>query len=235
MLVEGIRPVRELLSSRLQVHVILISLDAFESPEIQELRNEFHGRTDVVLSTSPPVFQQAADTESPQGILAIAELPDWSGFTPDEANPLILIVDQVRDPGNLGTLIRSSRGAQCSVVLVGRNSADPYSPKVVRASAGSVLHMPVLTLDWDKQPEWLRDVTIYVTEADAEFFYDDIDWCQAAAIVVGNETSGVSDAVFSHADGRVGIPLANSLESLNAGVAGSVVLFEAWRQRRRRI
>lgn len=233
MLVEGIRPVQELLASKLKIYAVLISADAADTPEIQNVLKDCQHRTDLVLSTLPVVFNQAANTETPQGILAIAQMPDWSGFSPDEKESLVLIVDQVRDPGNLGTLIRSSRGSGCIAVLIGPGSADPYSPKVVRASAGSVLRIPVVMMDWHKQPEWLSDTNVYVTSADAEHSYDEVDWTRASAIVVGNETSGVSDTAFAYAHGKVGIPLANSLESLNAGVAGSVILFEALRQRRR--
>ncbi|TVR73001.1 MAG: RNA methyltransferase [Sphaerobacteraceae bacterium] len=233
MLVEGIRPLRELLVSESPVLAILVSPEAAEIPEVEQILDTARDRAELVATVLPDILQSAADTDSPQGILAIAGMPDWSDFAPVERDPLILIADRVRDPGNLGTLIRSAHGAGCNAILVSRESADPFSPKVIRSSAGSVFHLPVVRFNWSNPPSWLDGVDVYITEAETEATYDDIDWTRPAAIVIGNETEGVSKAAFAHADGTVGIPLANSLESLNAGIAGSVILFEAWRQRRR--
>jgi RNA methyltransferase, TrmH family len=232
MLVEGVRPVGELLESGLPVQVVLVSSEATNADEHASLRSRCVQLDVQHLSVLPEILASAADTESPQGIIAITKMPDWSDFEPGRESPLILIADQVRDPGNLGTLIRSAWGSGCDAVLIGPRSADPFSPKVVRSSAGIVLRMPVISFTWDHLPRWMSSLRAFVASADAEQNYDNVDWSGPAAIIIGNETSGVSNAAISYAHGRVGIPLANSVESLNAGVAGSVMLFEAWRQRR---
>lgn len=216
------------------VRAVLVSDDHREAARFQEALGAARAANVVVLTVNPDVFALACDTETPQGILAICEMPDESQIPPrkSSSNPLLLVLDQVRDPGNLGTLLRSAQGAGADAVLISRESVDPYSPKVIRAGAGSHFRLRIKTLEWSDPPADLDDCAIYIAEADGDLDYVNVDWTQPAAIVIGNETTGVSSAAFSHAHGRVGIPLANSLESLNAGVAGSVILFEAWRQRR---
>lgn len=232
ILVEGIRPVQELLNAGVSTQAVLISESLDSASRV--LMSSNAAALDVsVFSVEASVFELASDTETPQGVLAICEMPDTSFSPPGQANPLLLIIDQVRDPGNMGTLLRSALGANVSRVLIGPNSADPFSPKVIRAGAGSHFRLAISMLNWEDPPVLLETCPIYVAEADAELAYDEIDWTGPSAIVIGNETSGVSSDAFARAHGRVGIPLANSLESLNAGVAGSVILFEAWRQKRR--
>lgn len=233
ILVEGVRPVREALSSGTTIHVIMLSTHVENPGEAHETAESAASAGINVVSVAPAVFQTACDTETPQGILAICAMPELRENSPAGSAPLYLIVDRVRDPGNLGTLLRSALGAGATSVLIGPESADPFAPKVIRAGAGSQFRMPIAFLSWDDPPEWLTNCSVVVADADAEESYDDIDWTKPAALVVGNETQGPSDDANYHANGRVGIPLANSLESLNAGVAGSVILFEAWRQRRR--
>ncbi|MEX2425665.1 MAG: RNA methyltransferase [Thermomicrobiaceae bacterium] len=233
ILVEGVRPVREALESGVTMHVLLLSTHVDNLGEAREIAESAADAGVTVLTVDPRVFQTACDTETPQGILAICKMPETQQSPSHAVAPLYLITDRVRDPGNLGTLLRSALGAGVNCVLVGPESADPFAPKVIRAGAGSQFRIPIAFLSWDRCQEWLENCSIVVADAAADVSYDEFDWTTAAALVVGNETQGPSDAAISHADGRVGIPLANSLESLNAGVAGSVILFEAWRQRRR--
>lgn len=234
ILVEGIRPVAECIAAESAIRVVLVSEDQQGAIGFHEALSAARAANVTVLTVDPGVFALACDTETPQGILAICEMPDESQIPPRRisSNPLLLVLDQVRDPGNLGTLLRSAQGAGADAVLISRESADPYSPKVIRAGAGSHFRLQIKTLDWYDPSADLGDCAIYVADADGDLDYVNVDWTQPAAIVIGNETTGASSAAFSRAHGRVGIPLANSLESLNAGVAGSVILFEAWRQRR---
>jgi RNA methyltransferase, TrmH family len=232
ILVEGVRPIREAILVDADFQAILVATDVGTDSEAYETAELALTAQLPVFTVSPNVFSLATDTESPQGILAICVMPQSSFDISTRESPLVLIVDQVRDPGNMGTLIRSAMGAGVDVVLVAKSSVDPYSPKVIRAGAGSHFHLPIGVLDWDSPPQLLERCTIYAAVADEDSNYDEIDWTKASAIVIGNETSGVSSAGFQRVHGTVGIPLANSLESLNAGVAGSVILFEARRQRR---
>lgn len=216
------------------MRALLIAASRADDDVIVEVSTIASDRSIPTLTVDDQVLNTAADTETPQGILAIADMP--VGNVPEDLPlaPLVLIVDSVRDPGNLGTLLRSALGTGVDLVLIGPESVDPYAPKVLRASAGSHFRLPIAFLDWNNIPEILNRCSVFVTQAGADMDYVDVDWSRAVAVVVGNETSGVTETAKWHADGRVGIPLANKLESLNAGIAGSVILFEAWRQRRRR-
>ena len=233
ILVEGVRPVDEALSSGTSIQAVLVSGDMQDNPEIAGLLDRAGSVNATVLTVESAIFKLASDTETPQGVLAICAMPEDRVPSIDVGTPLLLIVDQVRDPGNLGTLLRSALGAGVTGVLITAGTVDPYSPKVLRAGAGSHFRLNLAQLDWSNPPAILDDCPVYVTDASADVEYDIIDWTQPAAIVIGNETSGVSSEAIQRAHGKLGIPLANSLESLNAGVAGSVILFEAWRQRRK--
>jgi RNA methyltransferase, TrmH family len=234
ILVEGVRPVQEALHSETSVRALLISTDLSPDSEATQLADAAKSTGITVLSAEPKALAHAADTETPQGILAICDMPQFADMsTLATQSPLILIIDRVRDPGNVGTLLRSALGAGADAVLIGPETADAYGPKTIRAGSGAQFRLHIEFLNWDAPPDYLSSCKVLAADATADLDYVNIDWSQASAIVVGNETEGVSDATFRHVHGIVGIPLANRLESLNAGIAGSVILFEAWRQRRR--
>jgi RNA methyltransferase, TrmH family len=234
ILVEGVRPVREAIDSAVPVRVVLLSA-ALDFTDIAfKIASDARQRDIQVFTVDPDALEHASDTETPQGVLAICDMPTTVYHKPVESNcPMVLIVDQVRDPGNLGTLLRSALGSAVDAVLIGPNSADPFGPKVIRAGAGAQFRLRIEFLDWNAPPAYLTSCRIYAADAGADMDYVNVDWTKSSAIVVGNETEGISSDAFRRVHGIVGIPLANKLESLNAGVAGSVILFEAWRQRRR--
>ncbi len=214
----------------MNTRVVLYVPDADE--DVSGLARTSRSRGVHTLSVTRELLERAADTESPQGILAISDFPDLDVSVGD-TSPLLLIADQIRDPGNLGTLIRSAHGAGAHAMLVTPGTVDPYSPKVVRAGMGSHFQLPIQVLDWSHPPTVLTSCTTYAAVANGNLRYDDVDWSSPTALIVGNETNGPSDAALGYAFDTVGIPLAVTLESLNAGVAGSVILFEAARQRRK--
>jgi TrmH family RNA methyltransferase len=179
----------------------------------------------------PALFDTLAETVTPQGILALFPFPDLPIAT--NAHPLVLLLDQVRDPGNLGTLLRSAVGAGVACVILTPGSVDPFNPKVVRAGMGAHFRVPFRWLD-DNVYSWLLQQcpARVVAEADAPLPYDAFDWTSGAALIVGSEATGASAATRDLATARVTIPLCGDLESLNAAIAGSIILFEAARQRR---
>jgi TrmH family RNA methyltransferase len=147
---------------------------------------------------------------------------------------LVALLAGVADPGNVGTLLRTARGAGASGAVLTEGSADPIGPKAVRASAGAVLHLPVAELAFDTALARLADegLAFVVADAAAERSIDDVDLRDDVVLVLGNETRGVPEALGDLAVERVAIPLAPGLESLNVAAAGAVLLFEAARQRR---
>jgi TrmH family RNA methyltransferase len=175
-----------------------------------------------------------ADTETPQGVIAVLDLPDTPLPSLHPATALVLVLDSVRDPGNVGTLIRTAAAAGCTAVITTFGTADAYAPKVVRAAMGSHFRLPVV---YDVAWEWLGPAlaalpATYATDGDATLPYDTVDWTRGAAIIVGNEDHGVSPDALPWVAGNVVIPMARGVESLNAAMSGAIVLFEAARQRR---
>jgi TrmH family RNA methyltransferase len=177
------------------------------------------------------VFDAASEVEHAQGVAAICELPE-PDVTADD-NAFVLILDRIRDPGNLGTALRSAAAAGVKIVLVGRGSVDPYSPKVVRAGMGAHFR---LALGHASPGELARIAAtgrdIVHADAGAPGTYTDYPWRDAVALVVSGETEPLSDDVAAIVSRAVAIPMRGEMESLNAGVAASVLLFEVQRQRR---
>lgn len=218
---------------------VLDALQAGATPRLVLLRQDRGHDITLTFARDIPVrlveqrlFDTLSDVQTPQGILAVFPFP---ALVPDAADPapLILLLDRVRDPGNLGTLLRAAAGAGVNAVYLSPESVDPWNPKVVRAGMGAHFRIPILPLD----PGVMRELgdrfsPRVVARADAPLAYDAIDWTSAAALVIGGETEGVGEALTRWSDAAVAIPLAEGVESLNAAIAGSVILFEAARQRR---
>jgi RNA methyltransferase, TrmH family len=178
------------------------------------------------------LFEKLSDTVTPQGALAVFPLPDreivWS--TP----PLVLILDRVRDPGNVGTLIRSAAGAGADAVLLTQGSVDPFNPKSVRSAVGAHFRVPIGWLTDHARGEIVaRCPTRVVADAGGSLGYDEIDLTSGVALIVGSEAAGVGPGMSEFATLTARSPLAGELESLNAAAAGAIMLFEAVRQRRR--
>lgn len=183
-----------------------------------------HAATDQVVTA-------ASDTVHPQGVVALARWPEIEPGRPG----LILVLDAIQDPGNLGTLLRSAEAVGVAQVLCVSGTADAYSPKVVRSAMGAHMRLALeQDLSWDETAERLAFVDhVYAADAAATMPYYAADWRQPNALIIGNEAHGLSEDARAHATKLIDIPMRGPAESLNAGVAGSVILFEALRQRAR--
>lgn len=187
-----------------------------------------------VLTVDPAVMRSVADTETPQGVVAVVEMPAADLPRLDPRSAFVLVIDGVRDPGNLGTLLRAGAAAGCTAVVTIAGSADVYAPKVVRAAMGAHFRVPVLAeTSW----QWLGPAlaslpAIYGADASATLPYDAADWRHGAAVVIGNEDHGLGVEARQWCRGTVSIPMARGVESLNAAVSGAIILFEVVRQRR---
>lgn len=192
------------------------------------------------VACTPEVIAHLATTETPQAVLAIARMPvrDWRQWLAEQATTatgrgLLLLVDAVQDPGNVGTLIRTADAAGADAVFLGTGTADAYNPKTVRATMGSLFHVPVFAAPLADVVPALRKAGWAVwTAALSGCRYDDPAlYVSPTAFVVGNEGSGVCPDLAALADGAVTIPMPGRAESLNVAVAAGVLLFEAVRQR----
>jgi len=184
------------------------------------------------------VLESALSTETPQPIAALIEQPSWSWdhvFPPNaKAAPLLLILAGVQDPGNLGTILRSAEAFGATAVLSLPGTVSAWNPKAVRASAGSLFRLPLLTVSAEECFQRLRSagVKIWTTAVHGAEAADRIDLTVPSALIIGNEGNGVPQSLAALADGAVTIPCPGPVESLNAAVAASVLLYEAARQRR---
>lgn len=182
-----------------------------------------------VIDVSDAVFKACSDTETPQGLIAVLPLPQL----PWPADPkLLVVVDALRDPGNLGTLLRSCAAADVDGVLLAPGTVDAYNPKVVRGAMGAHFRLPVREADWAEIADRLGGRPVYAADQNEDVAYDEVDWTRSAAVIIGSEAAGVSAEASKIATARLSIPLARDVESLNAAVAASVIVFEAQRQRR---
>jgi TrmH family RNA methyltransferase len=188
-----------------------------------------------ILELPPEVFASAVETESPQGIAALLEPPRFqvTNLLPRDRPALVLVAAGLQDPGNLGTLVRSAEafGATGMVTLPG--TVNLWNAKAVRASAGSAFRLPVVSLAVSAMIDLLRDrgVTLLAAVVDGDTSLTDANLAGPSALLIGNEGAGLSPELVAAANVRVSIPCPGPVESLNAAVAGSVLLYEASRQR----
>ncbi len=190
-----------------------------------------------VFPLAPGVLERVADTVTPQPVLAVLPMLDDLRVDGLEARPgrLIVVLVDVRDPGNAGTVLRAADASGAHAVVFAAESVDPYNPKTVRASAGSLFHLPFAVCGDPGQvarelgTAGFRTLATVVRGGQD---YADFDWSKPSALFLGNESSGLDEALCARLDGALGVPMEGRAESLNVGVASAVVLFEAARQRR---
>jgi len=177
---------------------------------------------------SSSLIQDLSQTETPQGILAVILLIDL----PIPTSPsFIVIADQIRDPGNLGTLLRSAAAAGVQAVIIPPETTDPFSPKVVRAGMGAHFRLATHSTTWDNIRAYTQGLEVYLADMDGKSCWE-TNLRQPLALIIGGEAEGASDKARKLATQKISIPMAGNVESLNAGVAGSVIMFEVVRQRK---
>lgn len=196
-------------------------------------------RVEPIL-VSDQVMSVMADTQTPQGILGIVEMPGFnlhdtitSQYRRNMA-PQLLILETIQDPGNLGTIIRTAEGAGVTGVVMNNTTVDIYSPKVVRATMGSIFRLPhVVVPDLTKAIHSLKavGVKIYAAHLRGEINYDRPDYTTACGFLIGNEGNGLTEEAAELADTLIKIPMEGRLESLNAAMASGILSYEVHRQR----
>lgn len=186
---------------------------------------------------SSRVFQEMSDTQTPQGILAAVRQPDntLEDILKQEPAQLLLLED-IQDPGNLGTMLRAGEGAGITGVVMSRGCVDIYNPKVIRSTMGSVYRVPfVYTDDFHGTiREIKKSCRVYAAHLKGECFYDEGDYTGNTAMIIGNEAKGIQEETAALADTLIRIPMEGRVESLNAAVAASILMYEVYRQRRGR-
>lgn len=225
--IEGVRLVEEALRAGVSPDFVFYTTDLTERGS--KLVERLHGSGVVCLDVTPGVMKVCSETESPPGLLAV--VPIRSGLPVPDA-VLSVVADTLRDPGNLGTLLRASAAAGADEMLLGPGTVDAYNSKTVRGGMGTHFRLPIVPLTWPAIASHLAGRPIWLADAHGDASYTEVDWTRPSALIVGGEADGASEEAKTLATGRVFIPMQRGIESLNAAVATAVILFEAQRQRR---
>lgn len=228
-LAEGVRVVEDLLASDLTPRLLVFSSALEDTDRGRSLVHCAEEAGVPVRRVTPDALKRLAATETPQGVLAVADVPERTlGGIRGDGREVVLVLDAVQDPGNFGTLIRSAEalGAAGAIALPG--TVDPWNPKAVRSAAGSVFRLPVVTESWDEARDWLQRERYRVLVA-AAGGAPLSEPGGRVALVVGNEGAGVSPDVLEGADGTVGIHIRGRAESLNVAAAAAILMYELTR------
>jgi TrmH family RNA methyltransferase len=181
-----------------------------------------------LLPVSTEVLQHICDTQQPQGMVGVFPMP----FPTLLKNPAsILILDAIREPGNMGTILRTAGASGIQVVLLSPDCVDPYNPKVVRSGMGAHFRVPILELQWFEIAQYTEKMRVYIADGSGTLAYTQADFTQPHAIVIGNEAHGANNAKKLGEVTAISIPMSAQTESLNAAIATGVIVFEAQRQR----
>lgn len=221
--IEGVRLFEEAVDSNWEFHFVLFdeTLNERGKKKVESLKNI------EVEEVSASVMKSISETESPQGILAV--LPFSQLPIPNSLN-FVLIPDQIRDPGNLGTLLRSAGATGVQAVLLSPETTDAFAPKVLRSGMGAHFKLPIHEMSWEKINQVVKDMNVLIADMNGQTCWE-TDLRKPTALIIGSEAEGASESARKLANGKISIPMSGDIESLNAGVAGSVLMFEVLRQR----
>ncbi|MEQ8672119.1 MAG: RNA methyltransferase [Aggregatilineales bacterium] len=225
IVLEGTRLVRDAIERNNKPLFVLFQPENVDFELIAELQN----RNFQLIPVNAEVMAHVSDTQNPQGIVAVFPMPMP---TLPKKPRRVLILDNVRDPGNMGAMLRTAAAAGVDVVILSPGCADAYNPKALRSGMGAHFRVPTAEAEWHEITSYCEGMNIYLTAGDGNLTYDSVDWKADWAVIIGSEAHGVGEKAEILAQKRIRIPMAAKTESLNAVVAAGVVLFEAVRQRK---
>ena len=228
-IVEGPRMAAEIPQERI---VKLYISESFRAKCAKEKDDRFSRSAEEMSDT---VFAHVSDTKTPQGILAVVRRMEYTTEDILGENPHVLVLENIQDPGNLGTIFRTAEAAGATGIVLSKDCVDLYNPKVIRSTMGAVLRLPFIYTDDLKGTidELKREgITVYAAHLRGQNCYDEEDYRTACSFLIGNEGNGLTEEIAACADRKILIPMEGSAESLNAAVASAVLMFEAGRQRR---
>ena len=230
-IVEGIRICKEIPKSWNPVFYVCENYYLQKKEEVLQITN---GQEYELVSED--VFDKISDTKTPQGILALVKQPEYSlKELPVGEDAMFMVIENVQDPGNLGTIIRSCEAAGVSAVILSKDTVDIYNPKVIRSTMGSIFRVPfILNQDMIEVASWLKEkeITTYAAHLKGTDFYEE-KLTDKIAFFIGNEGNGLSDALTKLADKKIKIPMSGTVESLNVAIAATLLAYEGKRQRHR--
>lgn len=233
-IVEGIKIIEEIIDRKYSFRAIIYTDLILENHDGRQLLFKM-GNIKNLVHVPDDIFREISDTENPQGILGVANIPINNIEKLDlNTAKFLLYLDRVQDPGNMGTIIRTADAFKIDGIIISEGSVDPYNPKVVRATMGSIFRVPLYFTD-DGLSEIKRikskGIKIYASSLIASIDIGKINLKNSSMVIIGNESSGVSDEIYDLSDNLIKIPMPGESESLNAGVAASIIMYEAMTQK----
>jgi RNA methyltransferase, TrmH family len=228
---EGPDLVDAALESGAEFEAVYVDQASIDQAPILALTRKASAHSVRVFALAEGVLEKIADAQTPQPVLAAVRFAQ-SDVSSIPQTGLVLVLHDLRDPGNVGTIIRSADAAGVNAVIVTGQSVDPYNPKTLRASAGSIFHLPVVVASFDDVVARFVDTALWATVVRGGRSHREVDFTEAAVVVIGNEADGLDAVTLGHCTGSISIPMDGRSESLNAGVAASLIAFEALWQRR---
>jgi TrmH family RNA methyltransferase len=226
LVIEGVRLIEESIGAGIAPALVLYTASLRGDRRARSLLDQIATLTREVYEVSDAVMRAISSTETPQGILAVVPFPQ----IPEPPHPnFTLILGALRDPGNLGTILRAARAAGVDAILLAPETVDPYNDKVVRAAMGAHFHLPIRAAAWNEIADVVSAIPrVYLADARGEVEYSRADWSRPLALIVGGEAEGAGEEARKVTKVRVRIPMRGG-ESLNAAMAATVLMFEAAR------
>ena len=224
--VEGVRLAEEALKSGWQAQLVIFSEDLNERG--RSVVEGFRAQGAQVEPVKESVLRSASDTQTPQGLAAVIA---WRVLPLPSQPDFLFIPARVRDPGNLGAMLRTAAAAGVQAALIPPETSDAFAPKTLRAGMGAHFRLPILNLDYPGVASYLEGFQVCLAAAGQGVRYTQVDFRRPSALVIGGEADGASPQISQLATCRVNIPMPGGGESLNAAVAAGILLFEAARQR----
>ena len=228
-IVEGIKMFKE--APIEQIKEVFISKSLYEKMSLEEKLSQVS--YEVVEDS---VFAQMSDTKTPQGVLSVLEMFHYNlDERLADANGTWMVLEDIQDPGNLGTILRTGEGAGVEGVIMTSNTVDIYNPKTIRSTMGSLYRVPFFitnNIEETVKKMGATGFSIYAAHLDGERFYDEFSYQEKTAFLIGNEGNGLKESTAKLATFYLKIPMEGNVESLNAAVASSILMYEAYRQKR---
>ena len=236
--IEGLRLADEALLSGLEIEAAIFSDELARKERVTSTLDQLEAVSARTATVSEKLLESISYTKTPQGIVVLARRPqvgkEQLSATAENAS-LLVVLHQINNPVNVGAIVRTAEAAGASGVIATRKTSDPFSPKSLRGAMGSAFRLPIWSgpeylevIDWCRTGKF----RILCSATTGSVPYTDLDWRGSIAVVLGPESTGLTDDEIAQADQSVSIPMAGSAESLNVSVAAGILLFEAARQRR---
>jgi len=226
-IIEGIKMIEEAVRENARIKMVVVCEELNQGPIPKEILYKI--AKEKIVYVSDKVFKSLTDVNSPQGILAIVEKPSKNEI--DFSKDLYLILDNIQDPGNMGTILRTADSIALTQIIVPKGNADSYNPKVVRSTMGAIFRVNVIEVeDLAKTIKEMKKhkIQVLATDLATDLSIYDVSY-KKSAIVIGNEGNGVSKEILDLADKKIKIPMPGKTESLNAAVATGIILYNAIR------